>query len=200
MQKINVFVLQIIPYWHIIIVPNKYYLLEGLENRKKVQKMTDKKFFYGHEVSPYGVENGRVDYRTFASCFDAILNNGIIEATAEIGYWEQVSGIIDNSDEIYEIREQIEELEDLITEDSTDEQDEETSRKIDELEEQIEELERQQEEPAEIFQYFIVSDNALPLLEEANEIVYHNDTLDINVWGVTHWGTSWDYVLTSIEL
>lgn len=38
MQKINVFVLQIIPYGNIIIVPNKYYLLEGLENRKKVLK------------------------------------------------------------------------------------------------------------------------------------------------------------------
>lgn len=39
MQKINVSILYKIPYWHIIIVPNKYYLLEGLENRKKVQKM-----------------------------------------------------------------------------------------------------------------------------------------------------------------
>lgn len=162
--------------------------------------MTEKKFFYGHEVSPYGVENGRVDYRTLASCFDAILNNGIIEATAEIGYWEQVSGTVDNSEYIDELSEQIDELTDLITYDSTEEQDEETSRKIDDIRDKIDELEREQEEPAEIFQYFIVSDNALPLLEEANEIVYHNDTLDMNVWGVTHWGTSWDYVLTSIEL
>lgn len=38
MQKINVFVLQIIPYWHIIIVPNKYYLLEGLEMKEKKRK------------------------------------------------------------------------------------------------------------------------------------------------------------------
>lgn len=161
--------------------------------------MTEKKFFYGHEVSPYGVENGRVDYATLASCFDAILNNGIMQSTCDIGYWEQVSGMIDNSDEIDELREQIEELEDLITEDSTEEQDEATSRKISELEDQIEEL-REQEEPEEIFQYFIVSDNALTLLEEANEIVYYNDSLDMYVWGVTHWGTSWDYVLTSIEL
>lgn len=162
--------------------------------------MTEKKYFMGHEVSSYGVENGRVDYRTLASCFDAILNNGIIEATAEIGYWEQVSGMIDNSDEIDELREQIEELEDLITDDSTEEQDEATSRKISELEDQIEELEREQEEPEEIFQYFIVSDNALSLLEEANEIVYFNDSLDMYVWGVTHYGTGWDYVLTSIKL
>ena len=162
--------------------------------------MTEKKFFYGHEVSPYGVENGRVDYRTFASCFDAILNNGIMQATCDIGYWEQVNGMIDNSDEIDELREQIEELEDLITEDSTEEQDEAASRKISELEEQIEELEREQEEPEEIFQYFIVSDNALWLLKKAGEIVYYNEELDMYLWGVTHWGTSWDYVLTSIEL
>lgn len=154
--------------------------------------MTEKKYFMGHEVSSYGVENGRVDYATLASCFDAILNNGIIDATAEIGYWEQVSGTVDNSEYIDELSEQIDELTDLITYDSTEEQDEETSRKISELEEQIEELEREQEEPSEIFQYFIVSDNALSLLEEANEIVYYNDSLDMYVWGVTHWGTSWD--------
>ena len=110
--------------------------------------MTEKKYFMGHEVSSYGVANGRVDYATLASCFDAILNNGIIEATAEIGYWEQVSGTIDNSDEIDELREQIEKLEDMITEDSTEEQDEETNSKISELEERIEELEREQDEPA----------------------------------------------------
>ena len=39
MHKISVSILYKIPYWHIIIVPNKYHLLEGLENRKKVQKM-----------------------------------------------------------------------------------------------------------------------------------------------------------------
>ena len=29
------------------------------------------KWFYGHEVSPYGQENGYVDYRTLAQAFDA---------------------------------------------------------------------------------------------------------------------------------
>lgn len=175
-------------------------IIRRARKRKKVQKMTEKRFFYGHEVSPYGVENGRVDYATLASCFEAILNNGIIEATAEIGYWEQVSGTVDNSEYIDDLLEQIDELTDLITYDSTEEQDEETSRKIDAIRDKIDELEREQEEPDEIFQYFIVSDNALPLLEEANEIVYHNEALDMNVWGVTHYGTGWDYVLTSIEL
>ena len=162
--------------------------------------MTEKKFFYGHDVSSYGVENGRVDYRTFASCFDAVLNNGIIDATAEIGYWEQVSGMIDNSDEIDELREQIEELEDLITEDSTEEQDDATSRKIEELEEQIEELEREQDEPGEVFQWYIVSDPGARILEECGEIVYYNEVLDMYLWGVTHWGTAWDYVLTNIAI
>ena len=61
------------------------------------------------------------------------------------------------------------------------------------------ELEREQGEPSEIFQYYIVSDNGASILEEANEIVFYNDTLDMSVWGVTHWGTSWDYVLTNIR-
>ena len=134
-------------------------------------------YFYGNKVSEYGIKNGFVDYGTLAKAFDAVLNNGIMEATADIGYWEQVSGMIDNSEEIEEIREQIEELE-----------------------EQIEELEREQDEPGEVFQWYIVSDSGSRILEEAGEIVYYNETLDMYLWGVSHWGTSWDYVLTNIAI
>ena len=157
-------------------------------------------YFYGNKVSEYGIEHGYVDYATLAKAFDAVLNNGIMEATADLGYWEQVSGTIDNSEEIEEIREQIEELEEQITEDNTEEQDEETSEKIRELEEQIEELEREQDEPGEVYQWYIVSDPGSRILEEAGEIVYYNETLDMYLWGVTHWGTSWDYVLTNIAI
>ena len=112
------------------------------------------KYFYGNEISEYGQEHGYVDYRTLAKAFDAVLNNDIIQNTAEIGYWETVSG---------------------------NDYDEETDTY------------------SEIFQYFIVSDNGAEILQEAEEIVFYNETLDMYVWGVTHWGTSWDYVLTDIR-
>ena len=165
--------------------------------------MTEKKYFMGHEVSSYGAENGRVDYATLASCFDAILNNGIIQATCGIGEWEQVSGFIDNSDDIDFCSDMLDELFQELS-DAVDDADFEEIQKIREASEYWEnrkdELEREQEEPSDIFQYFIISDNALSLLEEANEIVYYNDELDMYVWGVTHYGTGWDYVLTSIQL
>lgn len=52
----------------------------------------------------------------------------------------------------------------------------------------------------DVFQYYIVSSNGAEILEECDEIVYYNEELDMYVWGVTHWGTSWDYVLTDIKL
>ena len=53
----------------------------------------------------------------------------------------------------------------------------------------------------EVFQYFIISDNGARILQElTNEIVYYNEVLDIYIWGVTHYGTSWDYVLTDIKI
>lgn len=156
------------------------------------------KYFYGNEVSKYGQENGFVDYRTLAQAFDCVLNNTII--SCDCGYFEQESGFIDNSDEIEELEEKIEELEELITEESTEEQDEETQRKIDEIRNEIEELEQEQDYQPEIFQYYVVSDNGAEILKECNEIVFYNDTLDMYLWGVTHYGTSWDYVLTNIEL
>lgn len=158
-------------------------------------------YFYGNKVSDYGIENKRVDYQTLAKCFDAVMNNDIITNTNDIGYWEQISGGVDCS-KIEELQEQIEELEEKQCE-MIEEDKEETpeykalENKIEELQEQIEELENYN---PDIFQYFIVSDNAVEILQEAGEIVFYNETLDMNVWGVTHWGTSWDYVLTDIVL
>lgn len=51
----------------------------------------------------------------------------------------------------------------------------------------------------EIFQYFIIDENGADILQEyTDEIVFYNDRLNMYVWGVTHWGTAWDYVLTDI--
>ena len=51
------------------------------------------------------------------------------------------------------------------------------------------------EEP-EVFQWYIVSDSGAQIIQDyTNEILYYHDELDIYLWGVTHWGTGWDYVL-----
>ena len=53
----------------------------------------------------------------------------------------------------------------------------------------------------EIYQYYIISDMGASFLEEyTDEIVYYHEGLDMYVWGITHFGTSWDYVLTDIKL
>lgn len=84
--------------------------------------------------------------------------------TYDIGSWEQVNGIVDNSEE-------------------------------------IEELESEQCDDPEVFQWFIISDWGARLLQqETSEIVYYNETLDMYLWGVTHYGASWNYVLTNIKI
>ena len=145
------------------------------------------KYFYGNEISEYGKRNGFVDYATLSKAFDAVLNNDIMSKTFDIGYWEQESGFVDNSAKIEELREKIEELDE-----------EESAEEIEELESEIEELEEEQEYQPDIYQYYIVSDNGARILEEFEEIVFYNEELDMYLWGVTHYGTSWDYVLTSI--
>lgn len=169
-------------------------------------KVWNSEYFYGNKVSDYGLENGYIDYRTLAKSFESVMNNSIIENTSDIGYWEQISGIVDNSDKIEEIEERIEEIESNIEEieESTEVFKEveivELREEINELRDRIDELEEEQNYPSEIFQYFIVDDNGARILEEFNEIVFYNEYLDMNVWGVTHWGTSWDYVLTDVKI
>lgn len=52
-----------------------------------------------------------------------------------------------------------------------------------------------------IFQDYIISEYGYKFLEEhTDEMVFYNEKLDIYVWAVTHFGTSWDYVLTDIKL
>lgn len=54
---------------------------------------------------------------------------------------------------------------------------------------------------AAVFQDYIISEQGYKFLEEyTDELVFYNHNLDIYVWAVTHFGTSWDYVLTDIKL
>lgn len=164
------------------------------------------KYFYGNEISEYGQEHGYVDYRTLAKAFDAVLNNEVIQKTYEIGYWEQESGFVDNTEKIEELQEQIDSIQCDIDETiDADESFEDSEAhlamvaKMEELQEKVEELEEEQDSTDEIYQYYIVSDRGAEILKECNEIVFYNEELDMYVWGVTHWGTSWDYVLTDIK-
>ena len=184
------------------------------------------KYFYGNRISDYGMEHGYVDYLTLAKSFDCVLNNNIMENTYEIGYWEQESGMVDNSEEVEELQEQLEELEEKFDEleneieelldeyepfddgehigikakiHAKEKEKTELQNKIVELEVEIRELENQEEE-REVFQWYIVSDGGAEILKDMNEIVYYNEELDMYLWGVTHFGTGWDYVLTNIKI
>ena len=172
-----------------------------------MEKRTHKsRYFCGNEISAYGLEHGYLDYRTLSKAFDAVMVNDITKLFyerigSEYNEAEQVNGYIDNSDYIESKQEQIEALEE--TRDNSDDitQINYISEQIEALEEQIEELEREQDEQREIYQYFIVSDSGADLIQEyTNDPLFYLPALDCYVWGVTHWGTSWDYVLTDCKL
>lgn len=114
------------------------------------------RYFYGHAISPYGMQHGYIDYRTLCQTFNMVLNNRIMSATAEIGYWEEYNG---------------------------SEYDPDTDVYID------------------VYQTYIIDERDAELLARyTDEIVWYNDELDMYVWGITHYGTSWDYVLTDIPV
>ena len=137
--------------------------------------------FYGNEASDYAKENGFLDYATLAKSFDAVLNNGIIQATSDIGYWDIENGseeyyedndgnrytYDEKEDRIKELEAKIEELEELETE--------EAEAQIEEIREEIEALEDAHYE--EIFQYFIISDNGAEILKDyTDEIVFYKQS------------------------
>ena len=56
------------------------------------------------------------------------------------------------------------------------------------------------DEYLEVYQYYLINDDLAKRLIEINEVVYYHEKLDIYVLGVTHFGTSWSYVLTDLKL
>ncbi len=53
----------------------------------------------------------------------------------------------------------------------------------------------------EVYQYYIISYGGYAFLRDyTDELVYYHEELDMYLWGITHFGTSWDYVLTDIKL
>ena len=110
---------------------------------------------WGITVSPYGLENGYLDYQTLAKIVgDCVMNNNIYQYA---GYenWELACGSEEGEEGEY----------------------------------------------LEIYQYYIITDSGYSFLERyTDEIVYYHEELDMYLWGITHFGTSWDYVLTDIRL
>lgn len=177
-------------------------------------------YFCGNKISEYGIKNGFLDYGTLSKAFDAVLNNSIYNAVENMGFfWDQESGMIDNSDEIEELKDKNNELEEKLEEleEKLDNLEpckdnpiyankindiralmSEAKAQIEENEGKIEDLEDEQERTPEIFQYYIVDNSGAELLEELNEIVFYCSDLDMYLWGVTHFGTAWDYVLTDV--
>ena len=52
-----------------------------------------------------------------------------------------------------------------------------------------------------IYQDYIISEYGYEFLaEHTNETVFYNEKLDVYIWGITHFGTSWNYVLTNVKL
>lgn len=52
----------------------------------------------------------------------------------------------------------------------------------------------------DIYQDYIITPSGAEYLERnTNEIVYYNSKLHMYVWGITHYGTGWDYVYTDIK-
>ncbi|WP_407453549.1 hypothetical protein [Methanobrevibacter sp.] len=57
-------------------------------------------------------------------------------------------------------------------------------------------------EGLEVFQYYITDCNDYEveaLRELNNELIVYNDSLDCYILCVTHYGTSWDYVMSNVQ-
>ena len=169
-------------------------------------------YFNGDKISDYGIKSGYVDYRCFTKNLNMVLNNDIMATLENNGYYFELVNYPDYSAEINELQEQINDYESKIDElDSFLDNEEYTlekwqnirkeisdyESKIDELQDQINDYENY--EYPEIFQYFIVDDNAAKIIKDyTNDPLFYCESLDVYIYGITHYGTSWDYVLTDI--
>lgn len=125
---------------------------------------------YGVEVSGYGLDKRYLDYRTLACVVGDIILNNRL-MTFEEFYWELVSG----QDQY-----------------SVDKDRNECDPDSDECYGVY---------VYDVYQTYIISERGYDFLSRnTDEIVYYCEELDIYLWGITNFGTSWGYVLTNIKL
>ena len=61
-------------------------------------------------------------------------------------------------------------------------------------------IENGEVEDDEIFQWYIINgEDAETLKHFTSELVFYSEKLDVYVWGITHFGTAWDYVNITIK-
>ena len=142
--------------------------------KKNTMVTYDGRTLYGKEISGYGLDNGYVDYKTLSEIMgNCILNNEIIKY--EVDNWEVVNGS--------EIKYYDSKADDYVEES------------------EIENWDDIEEKYIDIFQYYIIDNWGVEILSNyTDEIIFYNEKLDVYLWGITHWGTSWDYVLTDIKI
>lgn len=52
-----------------------------------------------------------------------------------------------------------------------------------------------------VFQDYIITEQGYEILKElTDEYAFYNEKLNMYIWAITHFGTSWDYVLTDIKI
>ena len=156
----------------------------------------EKVTFWGRELNDYEIKNKRLSYATMAKCFNAVLCNNITEIDPDIICNIECGEVFNIDGEKYTEKEREELIEKLEKEKAIESREEQR----DELEEKIKEAEDAESEIPEIYQWFIVDDEAKWILEKANEPLFYSDKLGCYVWGVTHFGTAWSHVLTRLEL
>ncbi len=146
----------------------------------KKDKVIHSKYFYGQEIPEKDLQDKRLSYRTLANAFDCVLNNNIIKATSNIGYWDIVNGS-------------------LVSYIHNDDYTEITEEEYEEL--SYEAQQKYYKQADEVFQFFIISDCGYNLLSYyTDELVFYNEELNMYVWGIKFYGTSWDYVSTEIKI
>lgn len=157
-------------------------------------------YFFGNKISDYGLENGRVDYGTLAKAFDAVLANTLFEELVRSGAeYDIVNGSVEYHEDgdgniltPEEAEDKIATLEDQRQEEGIDDDE------IDEIDAEIEQLIK----PLYygIYQYYVISSAGYKILKHwTDEIVFDFPEYGVMFWGVTHYGTAWNHVLTQIQ-
>lgn len=175
------------------------------------------KYYYGKEISDYGLEKGFVDLNTFSEVMGGVMHCSILQKITDLGLeWEIVNGSIyeyfdtdgnvysydEAEDKINCIQSKIDELQEEIEniDDENNEDIESLEQDIKNLEEEINTLEEPEEKT--LYRYYIISAEAAETLmqDSEEELLMYCKEMDIYVWCMTKYGENWNNILTDIPV
>lgn len=148
--------------------------------------------FYGHEIPQESIDRGYLDYATLTKAFNAVHNDCLPTICGLHGPLYQESGPDNCTFELAALKLQAKFLRERGEIQNADQ--------LAEVYAKIAALDNACDSDPQRLYWYIISDDGVDILKDADEVVYYNEELEMFLWGIPYEEKTWIKTNTKIKI